>query len=219
LLLLPAALLIAWRDLVQWRARLRLVVFTVLIGGALIGAAFAPFWRGTDTLSVERRAHMFTTSLPAVIDVALLQALGEETAGNQIALIATGAVGLFALFQAVRAWRDRSALSFTRSAFTILMFYLLIACLWFQQWYVVWVLGFAALLSPGHPARLGALFSYTAQTKVLIFAPAFLWVRPLPPLSVRETWLGPLVLSIAWAYAAYLLLATLKRRRVKEPVT
>ncbi len=124
----------------------------------------------------------------------------------------------FTFLQAARAWRDRSSLSFIRSAFYILMFYLLIGCLWFQQWYALWPLGFAALLSPGHSARLGALFSYNAQTKVLIFAPFFLWVTPLPPLSLRETWLGPLVMSLAWGYAACALLFALKRRRVKEPV-
>jgi hypothetical protein len=219
LLLIPAAFFIAWRDLGNGRARLRLLAFTFLIGGALFVAAFAPFWRGTDTLSVTRRAHMFTTSLPAVLDVALIPSLGEAAAGNQIALVTAAATLIFALLQALRTWRDRSALSFTRSAFYILMFYLLIACLWFQQWYVVWVLGFAALLSPGPAARLGALFSFTAQTKVLLFAPFLLWVKPLPPWSVRETWLGPLVMSIVWAYAAYLLCATIKRRRVKERVT
>jgi hypothetical protein len=216
LLLVPAAFLIAWRDLVRWRARLRLLVLTAVIGGALGVAAFAPFWRGTDTLSVERRAHLFTTSLPALIDVSLIPSLGVEAAGDQVALIAAGAITLFALLQAGRAWRDRSVLSFTRSAFYILMFYLLIGCLWFQQWYAIWVLGFAALLSPGHAARWGALFSYSAQTKVLIFAPLLLWVQPLPPLSVRETRLGPLVMSIAWAYAAYGLFTTLKRRHLRE---
>ncbi|HTP06611.1 MAG TPA: hypothetical protein VMP08_00055, partial [Anaerolineae bacterium] len=167
-LLIPTALIIGWRDLGQWRPRVRLIIFTALIGGALVLAAFAPFWHGADTLSVDRRAHMFTTSLPAVINVALTPSLGEETAGDRIALIAAGATVLFALVQTVRAWRDRSVLSFTRSAFYILLFYLLITCLWFQQWYVVWLLGFAALLSPGLAARLGALLSYTAQTKVLI---------------------------------------------------
>ncbi len=215
-LLVPVALLIAWRDLVRWRARLRLLVLTAAIGGVLGVAAFAPFWRGSDTLSVERRTHMFTTSLPAVIDVSLIPSLGQEVAGDKVALFAAGATMLFALLQAGRAWRDRSAGSFTRSAFYILMFYLLIGCLWFQQWYAIWVMGFAALLSPGYAARLGALFSYSAQTKVLLFAAPLLWVRPLPPLSVRETRLGPLVMSIAWAYVAYALFASLKRRRLKE---
>jgi hypothetical protein len=150
--------------------------------------------------------------------MSLRPSLGEETAGDQVALIAAGAITLFALLQAGRAWRDRSVLSFPRSAFYILMFYLLIGCLWFQQWYAIWVLGFAALLSPGHGARWGALFSYSVQTKVLIFAPLLLWVQPLPPLSVRETRLGPLVMSIAWAYAAYALFATLRRRRLRERV-
>jgi hypothetical protein len=217
LLLIPAALLIAWRDLARLRTRLRFLVLTVLISGALIAAAFAPFWRGTDTLSVERRAHLFTTSLPAVIYVSLIPSLGKDAAGNQVALIAAGAMAIFALAQGLRAWRDRSALSFGRSAFYILMFYLLIACLWFQQWYAIWPLGFAALLSPGHAARLGALFSYTAQTKPLIFAPLFLWVRPLPPASVIDPLFGPLVMSITWAYGLFAIWDTRRAKRRNAP--
>jgi hypothetical protein len=151
-----------------------------------------------------------------VIDVSLIPPLGKDAAGNQVALIAAGVMAIFALAQGLRAWRDRSALSFARSAFYILMFYLLIACLWFQQWYAIWPLGFAALLSPGHSARLGALFSYTAQTKPLIFAPLFLWVRPLPPASAIEPWFGPLVMAIAWAYAAFAIWAAFKQSRSKR---
>ncbi len=93
------------------------------------------------------------------------------------------------------------------------MFYLLLTCLWFQQWYALWPLGFAALLSPGHAARLGALFSYTVQTKPLIFGPLFLWIRPLPPASAIEPWLGPLVMSMAWAYAAFAIWTVFRRWR------
>jgi hypothetical protein len=214
LLLVPAALLIAWREIKSLRARVRFVAVTAVLSGMLIIAAFAPFWHGTDTLDVSRRAHLFTTSLPAVIDIALIPTLGKDVAGNQVALIAAGATALFALAQGFRAWRDRSSLSFARSAFYVLIFYLLITCLWFQQWYALWPLGFAALLSPGHAARLGALVSYTAQTKPLIFGPLFLWIRPLPPASAIEPWLGPLVMSIAWAYTAYAIWTVFRQRRV-----
>ncbi len=213
LLLVPAALLIAWREIKSRRARLRFSVVTAVLSGALIVAAFAPFWHGVDTLDAPRRAHLFTTSLPAVIDIALVPTLGKDAAGNQVALIAAGVTGLFAVAQAFRAWRDRSTLSFARSAFYILMFYLLVTCLWFQQWYALWPLGFAALLSPGHEARLGALFSYTVQTKPLIFGPLFLWIRPLPPASAIEPWLGPLVMSMAWAYAAFAIWTVFRRWR------
>ncbi len=211
LLLLPAALLIAWRELADRRARLHFLGTSVLLGGILILAAFAPFWHGPDTLDVGRRAGLFTTSLPSAVYVSLSPSLGEEAAGHQVAVIAAGATLIFAVLQGLRAWRDRAALSFARSAFHSLMFYLLITCLWFQQWYAIWPLGFAALLSPGHAARLGALFSYTAQTKPLIFAPLFLWVRPLPPIGAREPWFGPLVMSIAWAYVVYAIITSLKR--------
>ncbi len=219
LLLIPAALLIAWRDLTHLLARLKFSALTLLMCAVLVVVAYAPFWRGIDTLSIERRAHLFTTSLPAAVYVSLLPTLSAEKAGNEVAVIAAGLTALFALGQGLRARRDRSALSFARSAFYILMFYLLITCLWFQQWYALWVLGFAAVLSPGHAARLGALLSYTAQTKPLIFAPLFLWVQPFPPVGMRETRLGPLVMSLAWAYVAYAIFTGLKHWRGKPRVT
>ena len=219
LLLVPAALLVAWRDLTHLLARFKFLALTTLMCGVLIVVAYAPFWRGIDTLNIGRRAHLFTTSLPAAIYVSLVPTRGAEKAGNEVALVAAGLTAIFALVQGLRAWRDRSALSFTGSAFYVLMFYLLMTCLWFQQWYAIWLLGFAALLSPGRTARLGALFSYTAQTKPLIFAPLFLWVRPLPPVGARETWLGPLVMSIAWAYVAYAIFTSIKRWRGKRRVT
>jgi hypothetical protein len=39
-----------------------------------------------------------------------------------------------------------------------------------------------------------------------------LWARPLPPQAWRETLLGPLVMSLAWLYAAYALWNTWRRK-------
>jgi hypothetical protein len=85
------------------------------------------------------------------------------------------------------------------------MFYLLVACLWFHQWYTLWPLAVAALLPPGHAPRLAALFSYTALIKPLIMGPLLFWQKPLPPQTLRETLLGPSVMILAWLYAVYAL--------------
>ncbi len=217
LLMLPAAGLIALRDLDHTRARLRFLALTAIAALALIVVAYTPFWHGVDTLSIGRRTHLFTTSLPATIYVSLMSALGKDAAGNMVSVIASGLTVLFAVVQGWRAYRERSALSFTRSAFYILMFYLLFTCLWFQQWYAVWPLGLAALLPPGHAARSAALFGYTAQSKALIFSPLFLWVRPLPPASVIDRLFGPLVMSAAWAYVLFAIWITWRTKRRDVP--
>jgi hypothetical protein len=200
LLMLPAAGLIAWRDLETGSARRRFLIRTGVATAIIVWLAYWPFGYGLEILSIEHRSHLYTTSIPAVAYFWLKPALGAQTAARSISLVAAGITGLFALWQAWRAWKDRSWLNFPQAAFQILMFYLLLTCLWFQQWYALWPLGLAALLPPGHAARLAALFGYIALSKQLIFEPLFLWTYPLPPKSWREFRLGPAVLAVPWLY-------------------
>ena len=154
-----------------------------------------------ETLSIERRQALFTASLPAAAWAALLPSLGKELASQRVSTVAAVLTALFALWQGAQAWRDRSWLSFTRASFHIIMFYLLITCLWFQSWYAIWPLGLAALLPPGHAARLAALFGYVALAKPLAFEPLWLWHRPLPPKEWRELRLGPALMALPIVYA------------------
>jgi hypothetical protein len=214
LLMLPAAMLVALRDLQGSRARF--VVVTLGLAAALVVLAYAPFWRGTGTLDIKRRLELFTTSLPAVSYVLLKRGLGDVRAAAIVSRVAAGLTVLFALGQGFKAWRDRTWLGFPQAVFNILMFYLLLTCLWFQSWYAVWPLGIAALLPPGHSARLGALFGFAALSKPLIFGPLWLWIRPLPPRIWRESRLGPAVLALPWLYALFALWHTRRRRRTKD---
>lgn len=225
-LMLPAALLIALREIgergsedrgrtseggiirlrvMHYAARsvplLRFLLITGVASAALIVLFYAPFWRGVETLSIDRRQALFTTSLPAAAWATLLPALGKELAGQRVSSVAAALTALFALWQGAQAWRDRSWLSFTRASFHIIMFYLLITCLWFQSWYAIWPLGLAALLPPGHAARLAALFGYVALAKPLAFEPLWLWQRPLPPKAWRELRLGPALMALPILYA------------------
>ncbi len=63
LLFIPAAGWIALRPLDGWPVRLRFVALTTLASLALTVAVFAPFWNGIETLTIARRAQMFTASL------------------------------------------------------------------------------------------------------------------------------------------------------------
>lgn len=200
ILLLPAAMLIALRDLPDRERRLRFLLAAVLAATVLVMLFYAPFWEGPETLSIERRQEMFTTSLPAVGWAILQGPWGKELAAARVSLIAAGLTVVVALWQAGRAWRDRSWLGFTRAAYVTLMTYLLVTCLWFQSWYAIWPLGLAALLPPGHAARLAVLLGYGALAKPLIFEPLWLWQRPLPPKAWRELRLGPAVLALPWLY-------------------
>jgi alpha-1,6-mannosyltransferase len=202
-LLIPAAGLIALRDLPDRRARWRFLVLAGVSAILLAGLAYAPFWHGVETLGVGRRGGLYTASLPAFAFVLLSRPLGEGVAAWAVSTTAAGLTALFALWQAVRARQDRSWWSFPQAAFNILMFYLLLTCLWFQQWYAVWPLGLAALLPAGRGAFLGVLFSFTVLAKPLVFEPMWLWLRPFPTRLWRELRLGPAVMALPWLLALY----------------
>jgi hypothetical protein len=141
-------------------------------------------------LSLERRVNLFTCSLPAAVNAWLFLAWGVDDAGWIIGWVAAGLTGLFALGQSWRTWRDHSWLNFTQAGFNILMFYLLLTCLWFQQWYTIWPLTLAALLPPGHSPRLAVLFGFAAMSKHLLAGPLLFWTQPRPPRPWLEL-LGP----------------------------
>ena len=200
LLLIPIAGLIALRDLPDTTARLRFLVITLLSAAAIIVVAYSPFWYGLAEFGLPRRSHLFTSSLPAAIRAGLQLSGGIEGAGWKIGLAASGITVLFVLWQSWRTWCDRSRLNFSRAAFKILMFYLLVTCPWFQQWYAIWPLAIAALLPPGHLPRLAVLFSYAALSKHLVFGPLLFWIQPQLPRAWLELFFGPAVLMLPWLY-------------------
>jgi hypothetical protein len=84
------------------------------------------------------------------------------------------------------------------AAFAILTFYLLLTCLWFQQWYAVWPLGLIPLLPTGYLAGSGVFFGFAVMLKPLVFEPLWLWPYPQPDRSWLELRLGPAVLGLPW---------------------
>lgn len=217
-LLIPAAALIALYALPDFKARLRFMLLTSLAAALLSLVAYAPFWAGQDPLGLTRRNTLLTTSLPAVAYVALMPWLGEKT--MTVVNLTAGSLTLaFVLWQAWRATRPPPAVAFIHASFNSFMFYLLITCPWFQSWYAVWPLALAALLPPGHLARLGTLFGFAVLSKPLVFAPMLLWIRPLPPKTWRELRLGPMVLMIPWLYALFIVWRPQWQKRLKTLVT
>jgi hypothetical protein len=210
-LLIPAAGLVALRDLSTWRDRLRFVVSAAVVSIALVLVAYVPFWHGKSVLSLNRREHMYTTSLGTMAYVRLAPIWGPDRAGSTISKVLASLTGGFAVAMAVRAYHDRSWASFARSSFFTLIFYLLVTCPWFQNWYTIWPLGLAILLPRGYAARLGHVFAFSALAKPLIAAPLLLWPIPTPPEIWREMRLAPAVLAVAWLYALYGLWVTASR--------
>jgi hypothetical protein len=212
LLLLPAAGLVALRTLRGTAARLRFVALTAGAAAVLVVLAYAPFWHGPETLGVERRRGLYTSSLPATA-IALLDApLGREQATSTVSLAAGVATALLALYQGVQAGRAPSWQSLARAAFLVLMLYLLFTCLWFQQWYAVWPLAVVPLLSPGPLSWWANTFGLAALLKPLVFEPIWLWPHTPPDRSWLEVRLGPSVQATPWLLTLAAFWTTRRRR-------
>jgi hypothetical protein len=216
-LFLPAAGLLALRDLPDNRARVRFLAVTAAASIAVVVLAYGAFWRGTQVLTIERREMMLTTSLPAFAWAWLLQhahpALSADDLGMLISRAAAILTALFALWEGLRASRDRTWLAFSRSALHVSLFYLMVTCTWFQNWYAIWPLGLAALFPNGPEMALAQLFGFATLSKPLAFGPMILWRNPLPDQLWREIRLGPGVMSVPWAMSIYAIVASRRERR------
>ncbi len=193
-LLIPAALLIGYHSFENLRSRLWFIVKTSLASAFLIMIAYIPFWNGMETFSIARRMQMFTTSMPALMYWFLKPDLGWFEAGRLVSLGALGLLAIFTLFQTIWTQQQEPTDGFLQTAFNILAFYLLVTCLWFQQWYGIWLIGLAPLL-PGRSRRFALGFGFWVMSKQLIFVqlliPAIsqkpetlIWLEPLLALTV-----------------------------------
>jgi len=170
ILLVPALLWIAWRNLETFSARLSYLFRTGLLGITITFLAYYPFWNGFASLSVGRRMNMFATSVPAAIYHNIKDTLGIDESARLISLVAFVLLAVFVLIQTFRI-KD-PARDFIQVTFNILVFYLLVTCLWFQQWYCVWLVCLAPFL-PQKGRNLALVFSFWIISKQLIFGPIY----------------------------------------------
>lgn len=214
ILLVPAAGLIALRDLSEWRARLRFGLLTTLVAMALIVLAYLPFWEGPKTVTLTQREDLFTASLPAALWAWLAPQWGDKEAKIFLSRIALTLTILFAFWQARQAYKDRSWSSFPRAGFWILMFYLQFTCLWFQEWYTIWPMALAAVLASDSAILLAGALTLTGLTKPYVFIPLWLWRDPQPTKMWWELRLGPAVLAVPWL--SLLAYGVMSKKRVIE---
>jgi hypothetical protein len=209
-LLIPIAGSIALALLPDLKARLRFVLVTGAAMLVLVAAAFLPFWVGPDTLTVARRAHLFISSLPTLVFLKLIPYIGLDAAGNYVSAVSALLTVVFTLWQAWKAYKEPTWQTFLRRSFYALMFYLLVACPWFQVWYALWPLAIAIPLLPSAELGLALLFSFTALLKAFFTRPLFIWNNSPAERFDREIILILGSLSLAWIASAWMIL---RRRR------
>ncbi len=210
ILLIPVIVIAALKRLEDWKARASFLFITAGACWFLILAFFLPYWRGGDILDTSRKTSLFTTSLPTLLKVTLAPSIGEATAEAFASRVALAFLGIWILRELWLLWHRRAEQvddapeleSYLRASVSILLFYLLVTVLWFQEWYVIWPLALVALLPDGILTRGTLLLAYAAMWKMPLFE--FIFFRDtLPPVEYREWRLTPATLGLPWLYFVY----------------
>jgi fumarate reductase subunit D len=202
-LLIPIVVVVGWHELGKISLRLSFLAKTAIGGGLLTALLYFPFWEGLSTLDIGRRMKLFTTSLPSVAQKALTPYVGGQTAGKAVSLIALGLLLLFVIYQSLFAEKSIPSNDYLRATFNILSFYLMVSCLWFHQWYGLWLITLAPLLTKER-RQFALLFGFWILSKQLLFVPLFVpKIIKAPP--GQAAWFEALltlgVLGVPWLFA------------------
>ena len=137
------------------RAPSRDALVGIVLAGDLMVVAWAPFWRGLETLQGLERETMFDAS-PAALLLHGLQSLGWSS-DDAMTLTRNVVRGLFlALYAAISLALWSGRLSLPAAALGAFLAYLLVAAQWFNPWYLLWLIPFAALV-PDRSLRVVAV--------------------------------------------------------------
>jgi len=205
-IVVPLFVVGGWRALSGKKNRLRTVAIGLTLAVALVVLLHAPWWEGWRSLGWLARENLFTSSF-ATLAVLTLQRRVEdvELARGLVRNAVLGLFGLFYAWQVVRLRGERRR--FVEGLYWTVFVFLCFAVLWFQPWYVVWLVALGAIVASAGVARLTTLFSYTVTWNYVVYMFFLLWYYPLMTAgnglvvnlaSVLIIFVPPL------AYAAYL---------------
>lgn len=178
----------ARRPLSNIRALTTLAVSGV-ITLALAVVFYWPFWQGPKTVGALGRQSLFTASIPKVTLDLLQQDLGiaEGTAQTLVRNAAFAIVIAVTVFQSVRIFlrqnartpEERHALvSLTLSAlYEILFIYFAFGTLWFQPWYLIWLVALTAPMAQYVNANRTILFCLGGVANYFVWDFLWLWNR------------------------------------------
>lgn len=202
-LLVPLAAAAIWRDRVprrnsqgtgnirpitNQRAFATLAV-AVVASVVLVVAFYLPYWQGWQSVGALSRESLFTASIPKVLlDILVLDYQVEASIAES--LVRNGAlalVGLVTLWLAFRIFRRRNAVTpgersllvnQTLSGFYEVIFvYLAFATLWFQPWYLMWLVALTAPLARYVNANRTVLFCMGGVANYFVWDFIWLWNR------------------------------------------
>jgi alpha-1,6-mannosyltransferase len=195
-LLLPIFLLSAARRQDSRGDRQFVAVAGSLLIVMLVGVAYLSLPQGAQGLKfLLERADLFTHSLPTLIRQLLLPLLGDRSANAIARNGALLALGMCFIVQLGRTWiRSDNAI---RYAYELWLVLLLFVTLWFQPWYVTWLVPLAALFPCSDTCVQTGLFSLTVTWSYVVGGFIWLWA---PQLTGWRAGLGSLLLFIGTSY-------------------
>lgn len=182
LLIVPAYLLLLWRQEPDLRARLRAWGRAAAIGLAAFALLWLPFYealRHPLFLVGSAAASEYDNSLLEVAYLALRQvfaAVLPAGQGDQVAnlLVKTLSRAIFVVAWAVLTWRTRDTRGWLTASFWIFFAYLVFGTGWFWPWYVTWLVALAPLVG----GRRATALTLTFSASVLVIY--VLWGNQLP---------------------------------------
>lgn len=130
---------------------------------------------GAALTNLSGRSGLFTHSLPTIGKL-LLQLGGLEgaTAETIARTTALAALGIWYLFQIWRTWQNPDGAIL--HAYNVVLFLLLFATLWFQPWYVTWLVALAALAPTPNARTQAGLFSLSVMGSYVIYGFVWFWI-------------------------------------------
>ena len=175
ILLLPAAGLLGLMNTPSIREKIK---FLLLSGaGCLLIwiAAYLPFWNGWKTLAFFNQGTLFTTSLPSLIFSSLQPYLGQhprQVVGYSAIIVTL----IFVVWMSLKLVRKPDWISYVRISTHIFLFYVLVTCAWYQNWYLLWPLTMAVFLPVDKTLLAAVFFSFIGLVKPFYVMPVYAWL-------------------------------------------
>jgi hypothetical protein len=158
-----------------FRVRLQRTLAGTVLALGLVVVSYAPYWEGRASLPFLDRGSWFTASPPTLLRELFRVWYDLDVAGQRAAMVCAAVFALVTaaiLVQLVRQARfagpPRIHFDVIRAAYQVFFAYLVIACLWWQPWYLLVLVCLGALttdrvlIDRANLFCLGGVLSYVA---------------------------------------------------------
>lgn len=178
LIALPVIGLAGLRRLPAGRARRQYLMTGAALCVLIAAALYAPLWAGPATFdALAIQDNRFTASLAAVTKLGLEAVWGTEAAeawARASFSVLFVVIALYRLRAAARTGVPAAEARLGQQLFDLFTLLLLTATLWFQPWYVIWVVALMPLAGPAR-ARWAIIWSASALSLYLLFDFVWFW--------------------------------------------